>query len=70
MKKLLAILALGAVMTACNSGTEDKPATKDTAASENPVMDATKTADSAGKMGADTSHKMPADTMKKEEPRH
>lgn len=58
MKKFLAILAVGAILTACNNGSDEKPATTDSPKVETPVMDATKTADSAGKMGTDTANKM------------
>lgn len=50
MKKLLAILAVGAILTACNNGSDEKPATTDTVKTETPVMDANKTMDSVNKM--------------------
>jgi len=50
MKKLLAILAVGAILTACNSGSEEKPATTDSPKVETPVMDANKTMDTVNKM--------------------
>lgn len=50
MKKLFAILAVASVMTACNGSAEEKAATTDTTKTENPVTDAVKVADSAGKV--------------------
>lgn len=50
MKKLVSILAIAAAMTACNSNSENKEAGADSTKTENPVMDAVNTADSAGKV--------------------
>ena len=48
MKKLFAILAVAAALTACNSGSDDKAANADT--TKTPMTDATKLTDSANKM--------------------
>jgi len=61
MKKLLAIVAIAAVMTACNN-TEEKTVTVDTTKVETPVMDAKMATDTTHLM-TDTTHKM-ADTTK------
>lgn len=50
MKKLFAILAIASVMTACNSGTEEKAASADSVKTENPVTEAVNVADSANKV--------------------
>lgn len=67
MKKLFAILAVASVLTACNNSDDKKEAAADTTKTESPVMDAVNTADSAGKVMADTAHNMMmgADTTKK-----
>ena len=75
MKKLFAIVAIAAALTACNSGSEEKTVTTDS--TKTPAMDASKTADTAVKMMdsaskmmdkmADTANKMmdkAADKMK------
>ena len=66
MKKLLAILAVAGTLTACNGSGDDKAASTDSS-KMTPVVDATKTADTAKKMMADTSSKMNnmMDTAKK-----
>jgi PBP1b-binding outer membrane lipoprotein LpoB len=58
MKKLFAILAVAAVMTACNNAAEEKAAVVDTPKTESPLMDAVKTADSVNKM-IDSTHNHP-----------
>jgi|GEM_PF-2053989 len=63
MKKLLAIVAIAAVMTACNNSSEEKTVTVDTTKVETPVMDAKMATDTTTKMMADTTHKM-MDTTK------
>jgi len=50
MKKLFAILAVAAVMTACNNTTESKEAGADSLNTESPLMDAKNVMDSAGKL--------------------
>jgi hypothetical protein len=50
MKKLFSILAIAAVMTACNNSTDEAKTKTDTTATSNPAMEAAKTADTATKM--------------------
>jgi ABC-type uncharacterized transport system auxiliary subunit len=65
MKKLFAILAVAAVMTACNNGSEEKITTTiDSTATSNPAADAMKTDSSATKMMTDSLHKMTDSTHK------
>jgi len=59
MKKLLAILALAGVMTACNNSGDKEKSTSDTTTS-------TMTTDTTSKMSTDTTNKMMADTTKKD----
>ena len=61
MKRLLAVLALASVLTACNNNTVEKTEVKvvDTTNTESPLMDAVNTADSAGKVLQDSIKKMP-----------
>ena len=53
MKKLLAILMLAVLFTACNS-TEEKTTTADSTSTESPLMDAVNTRDSATKIIQDS----------------
>ena len=62
MKKFLAIVAVAAVMTACNNSSE-KTVSTDTTKIETPVMDAKMATDTTTKMMADTTTKM-MDTSK------
>lgn len=64
MKKLLAIVAIAAVMTACNNSSEEKTVTVDTTKIETPVMDAKMATDTTTKMMVDTTHKMTDTTTK------
>ncbi len=56
MKKLFAILAVAATLTACNGSGDDKTSTTDST-KMNPVTDASKVADTAKKM-MDSASKM------------
>ena len=63
MKKILVILVIAAIITACNNSNEQKTLTTDTLnASESPLMDAVNTADSASKIMHDSTGMM-LDTM-------
>jgi len=66
MKKIFAILTIAALMTACNSGSEEtKTTTTDSAViQESPLMDAVNTADSVSKIIKDSSVKI-TDTTRK-----
>lgn len=51
MKKIFSVLAIAALMTACNNSSEEKTVvSKDSVNAESPLMDAVNTADSAGKV--------------------
>lgn len=58
MKKFFAILAIASVMTACNNSDDKKEAAADSTIAESPLMDAVNTADSAGKVMADSVNNM------------
>ena len=58
MKKLFSILAVVAILTACNNSTEQTTTKTDSLSTSNPAADAMKTDSSATKMMADSSHKM------------
>ena len=58
MKKLLAILAVAGVMTACNNSGDKEKSTSDSTS--------TMTTDTTSKMSTDTTNKMMADTTKKD----
>ena len=68
MKKIFAILIIAFAFAACNNSSEVKTTTSTTdsvKAAESPLMDAEKTADSAGRIMQDSTGKMPDTMMKK-----
>lgn len=60
MKGLFIMLAMAAILTACNSSTEQTTTTsKDSVSTESPLTDAVNTADSASRIIADSTGKLP-----------